>query len=242
MKRVRERLSWVGSDQLELRLESAEGQKKSCQELFKLSKREAPHPVWSRFIPSPPEGWSWKYRAKLKAVKTQIDLGGIAKGFAVDRATEIFDRLGFKDYVFDGGGDMRVSGRSLSGAPWSIGIKHPRADYNWGTLWVPTGWSVVTSGDYERFFIADHQRYHHIIDLRSGSPARGSVAVTVIAESALMADTLATAIFILGPREGIALADSLSGVEALCFTPTGEVTHSQGAHIFSPELKSRWRP
>ena len=81
---------------------------------------------------------------------------------------------------------------------------------------------------------------HHIIDLRTGYPARGSVAVTVIAKSAMIADAYATGLFILGPREGLALAESLPDLEALFFTPTGEVVTTQGAQVFSYELKDRW--
>jgi FAD:protein FMN transferase len=236
-KALQRRLTFVGSQHLLLTFNDHRGQPRQCTHL----NSKAPHPVWTKYETPPPEEWSWQYQAKLDQPETQIDLGGIAKGFAVDNAARFLKRLGFQDFVVDGGGDLLVEGRDLSEQPWSVGIQHPRTDQLWGELWVPSGWSVVTSGDYEKFFYHKTQRYHHIIDLRTGYPAQGSVAMTVIAESALLADALATALFVLGPYEGVALADSISGLEAICFTPTGEVITSQGAHIFSPTLRKRWR-
>lgn len=238
---LRSRLSSVGMKYLSLSIQDESERAKHCDTLLKGERTESPYAISSRFSKNSPLEWSWRYQAELLNAETQIDLGGIAKGFAVDQAVSALKRLGYSDFLFDGGGDLRVEGRSLDGSPWSVGIHHPRDEITWGQLWVPSGWSVVTSGDYERFFMEGHQRFHHIIDLRTGYPAQASVAVTVIAQSALLADTLATAVFILGPYEGIALIDSLSGVEALCFTPTGEVISSQGAHVFSPRLLERWR-
>ena len=234
---LKSRLTLVGNEYLTLEIKDANGVKKNCTDLSSNS----PHPAWTKFYSLSPEKWKWKYRAFITQKDTQIDLGGIAKGFAVDQASRVLKRLGFSDFIIDGGGDLYVEGRQLDHHPWSVGIRHPRVDKIWTRLWVPSGWSVVTSGDYERFFYEGSTRYHHIIDLRTGFPAQGSVSTTVIARQALLADALATAIFILGPREGIALADSLSGVEALCFAPTGEVYTSQGAHIFGPSLPSYWR-
>ena len=198
-------------------------------------------PAWSKFKPDPPSEWAQKWSGQLMMKSAQVDLGGIAKGFGVDQAARVLRRLGYQDFLIDGGGDLLASGRSLGGDPWSIGIAHPRTNATWGRLWIPSDWSVVTSGDYERYFIDDQVRYHHIIDLRTGYPARGSVAVTVIAKSAMLADAYATGLFVLGPREGLALAESIPDLEAIFLTPIGEVITTEGAQVFSHDLKPRWR-
>ena len=197
-------------------------------------------PSWTQFSEDPPPEWGQVWSAMLTKKNVQVDLGGIAKGFGVDQAAVVLKRLGYEDFLIDGGGDLLAHGRAFGGVPWSVGIAHPRMKKNWGKVWIPSGWAVVTSGDYERFFMNNEVRYHHIIDLRTGYPARGCVAVTVIAKSAMVADAYATGLFVLGPRDGLALAESLPDLEALFFTPTGEVVTTQGAQVFSYELKDRW--
>lgn len=148
----------------------------------------------------------------------RIGSGAIGKGFGVDRAAAVLESHGITDYIVDGGGDIRVAGTKM-GTPWTAGIAHPRRRGELlGRLQMTSG-AVVTSGDYERFFERDGERYHHIIEPRTGRPASRSVAVTVIATNTTDADALATGIFVLGPVEGIALAESLEGVEALVVGP-----------------------
>lgn len=231
---LKKKLQHVGSHHIVLKRDGAD----PCPQLLH---RTLP-PSWTRFEPSPPIEWEQRVEASIDQVEVQIDLGGIAKGYAVDQVARVLKRFGYTDFLIDGGGDLLVEGRSLNNEPWSAAITHPRRQSRtWGSLWIPTGWSVVTSGDYERFFISDEVRYHHIIDLRTGYPARDSVSVTVIARGAMRADAYATALFILGPREGIALAESLPELEALVFDSLGEVHATRGAYLFSPQLKNRWR-
>jgi len=149
-----------------------------------------------------------------------IGLGGIAKGYAVDRAAEVVARAGFASAMVDGGGDVRVSGTRL-GAPWRLGIQEPRQErgHALGVAAMNSG-ALVTSGDYERFRIVDGVRYHHIIDVRNGWPARAAISVTVIAPSAEQGVVLAKGVFILGPEKGLALARA-EGVEALLIDPEG---------------------
>lgn len=157
----------------------------------------------------------------------QIGLGGIGKGYGVDRAAEVLEERGITDYVVDGGGDMRVSGERVD-RPWSVGIGHPRrAGKLLGTLSIAEG-AVVTSGDYERYFERDGQRYHHIIDPSTGRPARKSVSVTVVAHDATAADALATGLFVMGPFDGIELASEMEGVEALIVAPDLSIHRTQG--------------
>jgi thiamine biosynthesis lipoprotein len=157
----------------------------------------------------------------------RIGLGGIAKGYGVDRATDLLLARGFTNIVVDGGGDLRVEGSDVDG-PWTVNIAHPRQpDAVFETIRVGRG-AVVTSGDYLRYFERDGVRYHHIIDPSTGWPASRSMAVTVIAPTATDADALATGLFVLGPERGLAAIAGLPGVEALFFAPDLTVHASAG--------------
>jgi thiamine biosynthesis lipoprotein len=161
----------------------------------------------------------------------RIGISGIGKGYGVDRAASVLEERGFTSYLVDGGGDVRLSGR-----PWTVGVAHPRRSGELlGRLEVSEG-SIVTSGDYYRYFERDGLRYHHILDPRSGMPARVAVAVTLIAPDATSADALATGLFVLGPERGIELAESLPGVEVLFVLPDLTQRRSSG---FPQLLSSR---
>lgn len=129
-----------------------------------------------------------------------LDLGGIAKGYTVDRMHALLDSLGFPDHIVSAGGDMRVGGHK-GREPWVLGIRHPRDPEGLaGTLKLTEARAVSTSGDYERYFFRDGIRYHHIFDPRTGRPARPWCSVTVLADSGLLADRLTKPLFILGPE------------------------------------------
>ncbi|MDH3283123.1 MAG: FAD:protein FMN transferase [Acidobacteriota bacterium] len=146
----------------------------------------------------------------------RIGISGIGKGFGVDAAARVLESHGIAHYIVDGGGDVRLRGRN-NDRPWRVGVAHPRER---GRLFAELELSegaIVTSGDYVQFFEREGERHHHILDPRTGRPAPRSSAVTVIAGNATDADALATGLFVLGPEEGLALAESLPGVEALIF-------------------------
>ena len=147
-----------------------------------------------------------------------IGLGGIAKGYAVDRAAQLLTRAGFPDSLVDGGGDVMLSGTRL-GQPWHLGIQDPRGPHGsiLGTMSVSNA-ALVTSGDYERFRIVDGVRYHHIIDPRTGYPANASISVSVLSKTAEEGVVLAKGVFILGPDRGMALARQ-TGIDALLIDP-----------------------
>jgi thiamine biosynthesis lipoprotein len=155
-----------------------------------------------------------------------IDLGGIAKGYAVDRACEVLRSRGYENVIVNAGGDMRVRGRKPNG-PWVIGIQDPRdrsrilASFDVGDI------SVATSGDYERYFEADGVRYHHLLNPFTGYPGRQCRSVTIKAKDAVTADALATAVFVMGPEEGLRLVEATEGVEALIVTADGEIIQSK---------------
>ncbi len=171
-------------------------------------------------------------------LEVQIDLGGIAKGYAVDKAHRYLRTSGaFTGAILDAGGDLRFLGEAPGGGPWTVGIKHPRSD---GLLGVVTtdGGSVATSGDYQHYFEIDGTRYHHILDPATGYPARGLMSVTVFTERCMDADALATAVFVLGARRGMRLVESQDGVEAVIVTGEDEV----GEVLLSTGLEGRYRP
>ena len=128
----------------------------------------------------------------------RIDLGGIAKGYAIDRAVAVLREQGVYDFLLNAGGDLYASGERQPGHPWRVGVKHPRASDALLARLTVHDMAVATSGDYERFGEVEGRRYHHILDPRTGYPAHQSRSVTVVASSAEEADALATYLFILG--------------------------------------------
>ncbi|MGB5261060.1 MAG: FAD:protein FMN transferase [Gammaproteobacteria bacterium] len=128
------------------------------------------------------------------------DLGGFAKGYAIDRCIEHLRGRGIENAIVNTGGDLRAIG-TRSDRRWRIGIRHPRKDALIASIDTDGDDSVFTSGDYERLFTLGEVRYHHILDPRSGYPASGSSAVTVVHDNAAIADAAATALFVAGPDE-----------------------------------------
>jgi len=158
----------------------------------------------------------------------ELDLGGIAKGYAVDRAIEVLKEHGVSSALVDAGGDIRVLGRKR-GRPFRIGVQHPRKEAEvLGIVELAGGRAIATSGDYERYFTEDGVRYHHILDPATGRPARGSISATIIAPTALEADALATGVFVLGPEAGLALIERLPEVEGIIVDPEGRIYRSSG--------------
>lgn len=168
-------------------------------------------------------------RIFLPRPRMSLDLGGIAKGYIVDRGMALLEEAGVKHAFVNAGGDMALRGGKPGGDPWRIGVRHPREPGKIIAVLSLTDGAVVTSGDYERTFTAEGRSYHHILDPRSGYPAAAGLAgVTVLAETAMEADALSTALFVLGPEKGLALVESLPGVEALLVTADLEVILSTG--------------
>jgi thiamine biosynthesis lipoprotein len=166
--------------------------------------------------------------AFLKRAGMRVHLGGIGKGYAVDRAAAILRGRGFNDFMIQSGGDLYVAGTRGDRA-WRAGIQDPRGpEGNSFAAMDLTDAAFTTSGDYERFFMKDGRRYHHIIDPDTGEPSQGSRSVTIIAKTATLADALDTGIFILGPEKGMALIERLNGVEGVIVTSSNNVMVSSG--------------
>jgi len=166
---------------------------------------------------------------KKSISRLQLDLNAIAKGYAVDLLAAEVAAFGYRNYLVEIGGELRVSGVNADGDPWRIGIEHPNAarpedhlltDRGPG-LYLTKG-GIATSGDYRNAFESDGVRYSHIIDARTGSPVSHSLAsVTVVADSAMMADGWATALMVLGPDEGMKIAEQL-GLASFFIVRDGE--------------------
>ena len=156
-----------------------------------------------------------------------LDLGAVAKGLAVDTAARELEP--FTDFAIDAGGDLYLGGSNQQGAPWSVGIRHPRREHELIASLSASNQAVCTSGDYERRTPDGSGR--HILDPRTGASADRVASATVVASGAMLADALATAAFVLGPQEGIEFLNRL-GVEGLLVTPelerfeTGGLRHA----------------
>ncbi len=167
----------------------------------------------------------------------EIDLGGIAKGYAVDRAIEVLKAYKIKGALVNAGGNIRVYGQRPESffyfferpRPFVIGIQHPRKeDEVLGAIELQGEVAVATSGEYQRYFFKDGIRYHHIFDPDTGRPANETISATVIAPTALIADALSTGVFVLGPQKGMELIEKLDDVECIIVTPKGEILKSSG--------------
>ncbi|HEV3190069.1 MAG TPA: FAD:protein FMN transferase, partial [Polyangiaceae bacterium] len=143
----------------------------------------------------------------------RIGLGGIAKGYAVDRASKVLLDGGLVSFYVQAGGDLYAHGTKPDGVPWLAGVRDPRGpETDYFAMMPVLDHAFSTAGDYERGYIAVGKRYHHIIDPHTGYPATASRSVTIWAPTALLADELDDAVFILGPEKGLALIESLEDV------------------------------
>ncbi len=164
-------------------------------------------------------------RVRFKHPKVYVDLGGIAKGHAVDRGIAILEQAGVTQASVAAGGDSRIIG-DRDGHPWTVGVKHPREEGEMSALLPLSDTAVSTSGDYERFFERDGVRYHHILDPSTGRSADGAWSVTILGPEATFTDALSTSVFVLGPRKGLDLIDRLDGVDAIIIDPEGRLLYS----------------
>lgn len=151
----------------------------------------------------------------LGAEGMRMGLGGIAKGTIVDRASAVLKQRGYVNHLIVAGGDLYASGRKAS-RRWNIGVRAPKGRGLHATIEVENE-GMATSGNYERYFVKEGVRYHHILSPETGMPVRGVSSVTVKAPSAGLADAFSTAVFVLGIEKGLALATQRPDLEALVF-------------------------
>jgi thiamine biosynthesis lipoprotein len=171
-----------------------------------------------------------------------IDLGGIAKGYAVDEIRKIYDKHHIQSGLINmGASSMYAVGKTGKGRPWNIGMKHPRSDKDGDYLGVIAveDQAVSTSGDYERYFIQDGVRYHHIFNSHTGYPAdSGVMSDSIVIDGAvehcgMLSDMMTTIIFIAGPQQGMALAEQIPGVEC-------EITGTDGTVYMTQRFKDHF--
>jgi FAD:protein FMN transferase len=169
-----------------------------------------------------------KSTVKLRRPGQRLNLEGLAKGYGVAAAVKAMRQAGLHDFIFHAGGDLYAAGRK-GDREWRVGIQDPRAPR--GRIIFELSLSdkaFNTSGDYERFVMKDGVRYHHILDARTGFPARSCRSVTLLADDAFMADTLDTAIFAVGPKRGMEIIEELPNVEGVIVDAHNKVLVSSG--------------
>ena len=164
---------------------------------------------------------------RLLSPGMKLDLGGIAKGYSIDRAIDVLQRHGITSALLNAGGDIRCLGTKPDGRPWRIGIKDPRESGILGVIQLED-MAVATSGDYERAFFQDNIRFHHIFDPHTGTPARGCRSVTILAKTAEVADVIATAAFIMGVQRGLEFIEEQPDIEGMIIRSDGEILTSSG--------------
>jgi thiamine biosynthesis lipoprotein len=157
----------------------------------------------------------------------RINLGGIAKGYAVEQGIAIARRYGVRNARVTAGGDTRLLGDRL-GQPWMVGIQNPRNTEEVAVTIPLEDEAISTSGDYERFFIEDGERYHHIIVPSTGTPAGEVHSATIIGPDAVITDALSTSVFIMGVDQGLRLISALPDYEGIVIDDEGQMFYSDG--------------
>jgi len=158
----------------------------------------------------------------------QIDLGGIAKGYATDLAVRKLRQMGIKSALINAGGNVYALGSRPDGTHWLVGIQDPRDQKNIIALLSVRDAAVVTSGDYQRCFIRDGVRYHHVLDPSTGKPAREVISTTVVAPNATDADVLSTTLFVLGSGPGVDFIKNFSDINAVVVDNQREIVFTRG--------------
>jgi thiamine biosynthesis lipoprotein len=166
----------------------------------------------------------------------RIDLGGIAKGYAVDNCIAILKARGIREALVSAGGDSRVLG-DRHGRPWLIGIRDPRKPEGNIAVLPLADAAISTSGDYERYFEKDGVRYHHIINPKTGKSPSGVRSVTVIGPDSITNEGLTKSVFIMGPARGLKLIESMPGIDAVVVDDKGKLHYSNGLQSVSPKSK-----
>ncbi|MBE6656822.1 MAG: FAD:protein FMN transferase [Ruminococcaceae bacterium] len=166
-----------------------------------------------------------------------LDVGAIAKGYAVEMAAQMLEERGISGYVINVGGNVRTVGSKPDGSPWLAGIENPNptddAPYV-GYLHL-TGESIVTSGTYQRYYMVDGKSYHHIIDADTLFPAEGYLSISIVCKNSALGDALSTALFCMTPEDGLALVERLADVEALWILADESRQYSSGFAAYLTE-------
>lgn len=166
-------------------------------------------------------------RLRFSRAGVRINLGGIAKGYAVEQGVRILEELGVRHARVTAGGDTRLLG-SRRGEPWIVGIRNPDDDEDVTVRLPLEDEAISTSGDYERFFIEDERRIHHILEPSTGEPATGVRSATVFGPDAVITDALSTSLFVMGVDRGLKLIATLPDYEGVVIDADGQLYYSDG--------------
>ncbi len=164
----------------------------------------------------------------------RINLGGIAKGYVVERGVDILRMRGVRNAIVSAGGDSRLLG-DRRGQPWMVGIRDPRNDGQVAISVPLQDEAISTSGDYERYFEEGDTRYHHIIQPNTGAPASGVHSATVFGPDAVLTDALSTSVFVMGVDQGLTLIATLPDYEGIVIDDAGRIYYSDG--LMQPEAQ-----
>lgn len=166
------------------------------------------------------------HTVRLKKRGMAINVGGLAKGYAVDRAISLL-RGKVSNGLVNAGGDLFAFGQKNKQDPWTIGLQHPRKPQDLLAAFAVKNQAIATSGDYQRYFIKDGIRYHHIFDPKTGRPVRLMISATLITMEVMDADAMATAVFVMGPDKGMEWVESMVNVEAMLVLEDGSIRYSK---------------
>ncbi|MBT5551835.1 MAG: FAD:protein FMN transferase [Nitrospina sp.] len=158
----------------------------------------------------------------------RLHLGAIAKGYAVDQAINILQDSNIRHALINAGGDLKTLGKRPDQTAWKIGLQHPRRPESILASFSLTEKAVATSGDYQKYFDHEGIRYHHILNPKTGYPVTGVMSATVVAKTVMDADSLSTALFVMGAKKGLAFIDSLKDAEGLIMNQDKSPHLSQG--------------
>jgi len=167
----------------------------------------------------------------LRLEGMKIAFGAIGKGYAADKARRLLESKGVKSAIINASGDMITWGAQANGMPWKVAIVNPMNKEKIFGMVDISDQAIVTSGDYEKFVIFDGERYAHIINPKTGMPTKGIISATVIAQSAELADALATSVFVMGIESGLFFINQLPGVECLLVDEHGKMWKSEGLNL-----------
>lgn len=176
-----------------------------------------------RLIELDPENMTIRYRKP----GVRMNLGGIAKGYAMESAIKLLEQAGVKHALAVAGGDTRILG-DRQGEPWIVGVRDPDDEKGIVTRLALTDEAISTSGDYERFFVEGDVLYHHILTPQTGESVTGVRSATVVGPDAVMTDGLSTSVFVLGPQAGLELIESMPDYEAIIIDSEHRVRFSTG--------------
>lgn len=168
-----------------------------------------------------------RHALRFQREGVRINLGGIAKGYAVERGIEVLRRFGIRHARVTAGGDTRLLGDRM-GQPWVVGVRDPNDEARVTVRLPLEDEAISTSGDYERFFVEDGTRYHHIIAPATGTPADSVRSTTIVGPDAVMTDALSTSVFVMGVDQGLRLIATLPDYEGIVIDADGQLFYSDG--------------